>query len=122
MQMKRAGTFFCGLLSFWLALLLPVTAQAERLVTSCPVPASAAHVVSSPDETVVENPSFRQKFFGLIGNTFDATLYREPLSRSVEVMSQRLDSFFGSEQLYEEDCNTDSYASVKFTARFEDDG
>lgn len=97
--------------------LLPAFAQGEMQVASCPVPGPAVRV-ESPAEQAEADDTFLGRAFGLVGKTFDTTLKHDALSRSLETMSLRLDSFFGSELFYEEDCTTDSYASFKLTSSY----
>ncbi len=118
--MKRSGPWVIGwLCTLWLAL-LPSAVDGAPLV-GCPVPKPASRDVRPPDQGDVDRTILEQAF-GLVGKTFETTLRHAGLSRSLEAMSLRLDSFFGAEEFYEEDCTTDSYASFKLTSRYQRGG
>jgi hypothetical protein len=140
-QTNRLSRGFCG---FLLLMVLPASAG------SAPLPSVAAPAAGDCVQPVVgedvaatislgtavppgdppaafrdssdEELSVLERTFGLIGRTFETTLRHEDLSRSIEAMSQRLDSFFGAEQFYEENTATDSYAAVKFSSVYERGG
>lgn len=114
---RAVVTFLCTLCLG----LLPTFALAEMLVASCPVPGPAVRAENPAEQTEADD-TFLGQTFGLVGKTFDTTLRHDLLSRSLETMSLRLDSFFGSELYYEEDCTTDSYASFKLTSSYQRGG
>ncbi len=118
--MKWSGAIFPGILCLVLVVLLPAGVDGAPL-TGCPVPKPASREAEPTEQDDVDRALWEQ-VFGLVGKTFETTLRHAGLSRSLEAMSLRLDSFFGSEQFYEEDCSTDSYASLKLSSRYAEGG
>jgi len=68
----------------------------------------------TPEPTETHDGS--QSRLDKLGEGTATTLYHEPLSRTIEGMSQKLDSFFGNEQRYED--FTASYGRLRVTSKY----